>query len=187
MENPLMPQLRQILENSPQGVSEYEILQQLEGHAAFSELSEASDLSLFQKHFLVMNGLYLLQQQLWQEGECYLEVSPLKVVTHLITERVGEEALVTEGDHLSAYYRDWRNLEGMDEAGVEELLDRFWNRFVVEDQRGPALLTLGLEVGVSRDEIAQRYRQLAAQHHPDKGGDPGQFIEIRQAYEVLMA
>ena len=70
---------------------------------------------------------------------------------------------------------------------MEQLLDSFWNRFVVEDLRGPALVTLGLETDCSRQQVTQRYRQLAATHHPDKGGNPEQFIEIRQAYEVLIA
>ena len=44
-------------------------------------------------------------------------------------------------------------------------------------------------LGVSRDadtsQIRTAYKQLAKEHHPDKGGDPEKFKEISQAHEVL--
>jgi DnaJ family protein A protein 2 len=44
-------------------------------------------------------------------------------------------------------------------------------------------------LGVPRDaEISQirtAYKQLAKEHHPDKGGDPEKFKEISQAHEIL--
>ncbi|HIJ22032.1 MAG: DnaJ domain-containing protein [Gammaproteobacteria bacterium] len=186
MHNPLIPEILVLLHDHPDGISEYDLIQALEGHAAFKELEEDNTLSLFQIHFLVMNALYTLQQQLWQEEQLCLEVSPLKsFLTTTNQQQSDGAALIADCSNLSGYYCDWDNLEGMTEEEVEQLLDSFWNRFVVEDLRGPALLTLGLEVGCSQQQIIQRYRQLAAAHHPDKGGDPKQFIEIRQAYEVL--
>jgi curved DNA-binding protein CbpA len=44
---------------------------------------------------------------------------------------------------------------------------------------------LGLSPRCTFDEIKQRYRALAQQHHPDKGGDEDQFKRIKLAYEVL--
>lgn len=35
------------------------------------------------------------------------------------------------------------------------------------------------------DEIKQSYKQLAKQHHPDKGGSKEKFQEIQTAYEIL--
>jgi len=45
--------------------------------------------------------------------------------------------------------------------------------------------TLGVPKGASEEEIKRAYRKLAAQHHPDKGGDTGKFQEIQSAYETL--
>ena len=44
---------------------------------------------------------------------------------------------------------------------------------------------LGLSPRCTFDEIKQRYRALAQQHHPDKGGDEDRFKRIKLAYEVL--
>jgi curved DNA-binding protein len=45
--------------------------------------------------------------------------------------------------------------------------------------------TLGVEKTASAEEIKQAYRRLAAQHHPDRGGDTQTFQEIQGAYSVL--
>lgn len=44
-----------------------------------------------------------------------------------------------------------------------------------------------LEVEPTADQgaIKSKYRKLSIKHHPDKGGDPKVFNEIRDAYEVL--
>ena len=44
---------------------------------------------------------------------------------------------------------------------------------------------LGIAETASQDEIKQAYRKLAAQHHPDKGGDTATFQSISQAYDTL--
>jgi DnaJ-class molecular chaperone len=44
---------------------------------------------------------------------------------------------------------------------------------------------LGVGRTATPDEIKKSYRRLAAQHHPDRGGDTARFQEIQQAYDVL--
>lgn len=44
---------------------------------------------------------------------------------------------------------------------------------------------LGVERGADIGEIKTAYKQLAKEHHPDKGGDQEKFKEIGQAYEIL--
>ncbi|HBF39798.1 MAG TPA: hypothetical protein DDW50_21100 [Firmicutes bacterium] len=49
-----------------------------------------------------------------------------------------------------------------------------------------AYRTLELPVGASKSEIKSAFRRLVKKFHPDAGGDPKQFIAIRQAYETLI-
>lgn len=44
---------------------------------------------------------------------------------------------------------------------------------------------LGVKRDATADEIKQAYRRMAAQHHPDRGGDTERFQEIQQAYDTL--
>lgn len=45
--------------------------------------------------------------------------------------------------------------------------------------------TLGVGKNATQDEIKKAYRKMAAQYHPDKGGDTAKFQEIQKAYETL--
>jgi len=45
--------------------------------------------------------------------------------------------------------------------------------------------TLGVNKNATPDEIKKAYRKMAAQHHPDKGGDTAKFQEVQKAYETL--
>lgn len=45
--------------------------------------------------------------------------------------------------------------------------------------------TLGVAKNAAPEDIKRAYRKLAAQHHPDRGGDTARFQEIQQAYDVL--
>jgi molecular chaperone DnaJ len=44
---------------------------------------------------------------------------------------------------------------------------------------------LGVPKNATIDEIKRAYRNLAKQHHPDKGGDEEHFKKINEAYETL--
>jgi len=44
---------------------------------------------------------------------------------------------------------------------------------------------LGVSDNATTAEVKRRYRNLAKDHHPDKGGNPERFIMIRRAFESL--
>jgi len=188
MHNPLVPDILSHLHTHPDGLSEFELMQALGKHAGFASLCDSGQLALFQKHFMVMNGLYQLQQQLWQDEELVLEISPLLIQlnTPQVSAHDNSEKLLTESSTLASYYLDWENFEGTSEKDVIDLLSDFWCRFVSNDDRDAAYEVLGLEQDADLHEVKQCYRRLAAQHHPDKGGDRDKFIEVRQAYEILV-
>ena len=45
---------------------------------------------------------------------------------------------------------------------------------------------LGVQTNATPDEIKKRYKSLAQQYHPDKGGDTEKFKEINLAYTILI-
>ncbi len=48
-----------------------------------------------------------------------------------------------------------------------------------------ALDKLGLPSMVSYEDIRRRYLELSKRHHPDKGGDSQEMVQINKAYEIL--
>lgn len=193
MRNPLIPALLGILRQSSvsggEGLSAHDILQQLADHNAFVDLESLSDqpqLQLFRKNFLLMNGLYQLQLSLWQEEGVYLLVSALNVRIQATGSSQEDNRQVETSDPVRDYFLDWSNFHETDEQDVLQLLDSFWQRFHNPQYAQQARDVLGLDEHAGEEEIKRRYRVLAAQHHPDKGGNEETFIEIRQAYEQLM-
>lgn len=44
---------------------------------------------------------------------------------------------------------------------------------------------LNVEKNATKEEIKKKYRELAKQHHPDKGGDAEKFKEVGESYAIL--
>ncbi|MHB1292692.1 MAG: DnaJ domain-containing protein, partial [Sulfuricella sp.] len=68
---------------------------------------------------------------------------------------------------------------------VLEMLDTFWLRFARLGHRAEALAALGLADPVDYPEIRRRYRELAMEHHPDRGGELEKLQAINAAMELL--
>ncbi len=184
--NPFKASIFAMIQASPLGLSEYELIQRLqESDETFLFEGESPNLALFRKHFLVMNALYQLQTEMFEKG-VYLAITPLDIRLAPVAES-GLTALPTGNAvaPLREYYLDWKNFNQTSED-VETMLLRFQERFLAIDERLDALRTLELPAEVPWDTVKQTYRRLAAQHHPDKGGDPARFRAIRGAYEILL-
>lgn len=183
--NPLKGPILSILKDSPGELSEHQLIRRLEAdQAPFPEAGEDADLALFQKHFMVMNALYQLQQSLFDEG-FHLSISPLSI--QLQPAGSGEASLPTQGPDakLRDYYLDWSQLTQTTADDVDQLLNSFWQHYLAIDKKADALKRLGLEGNEDWAAVQQAYRRLAAEHHPDRGGDQAEFIAVREAYEIL--
>ena len=53
------------------------------------------------------------------------------------------------------------------------------------DERRDYYTVLGAERDDSRAEIERRYKRLAVEHHPDRGGDEEEMKSLNEAYAVL--
>jgi DnaJ-domain-containing protein 1 len=196
MRNPLIPAILTLLKDNLNGISEFDILSTLKKQfPEFNQLAQDANLQLFRQHFVIMNALYQLQQSLWQEEKLTLSISALQIKllasTDLKSDNNGDNASSDISNHLNpnlaAYYLDWDEYEKTDENEVSRLIASFYQRMNSADNKQSALDVLNINsVSPSKTEIKQQYRKLVQKHHPDSGGNPEVFIEIRQAYEQLL-
>ncbi len=184
----------QILRAHPDGISEHDLLRALDG-AGVDGFDKgqifASELSLFQTHFLLFHVLYRLRDRLLEERRGALQIHFLRIVIRPYGLVGTADDLPEPSDDLRGYYLDLDNLDTTTGADVRELLDRFWRRFARYEASGgsggcrQALAVLGLEEGVEADTIRLRYRRLVMEHHPDRGGDTERLQEINAAMARL--
>jgi len=176
--------LGMILQNHPEGLGEYELLQLLREQNYFSFLGKTPALpkDIFQAHFLLFHALYRLQQQLLERQQAILEIGPLNIQLLPYSQ---ETDAITKPDRVREYYLELSNLEQTTENDVHELLAAFWRNFIRFDNRAAALAELGLNDPVNNEMIKQTYRRLAMEHHPDRGGDKQRLQAINAAYECL--
>ncbi|PTY36485.1 hypothetical protein BGP77_04075 [Saccharospirillum sp. MSK14-1] len=181
----LVEAIANTLAETPAGLSEFELIQRLDQEHGnlFPKPDLGDPLVLFQHHFILMHVLYRLQDQWWQSNRCLLDIGPLRIAIRPIGDGASQQLSSTAS--LRDYYLNGNNLTRETSATVQDLLDGFWKRLLSEEQRPQALAELGLDPRADQKAIRTRYRQLANEHHPDKGGDPETFRRIREAYEQL--
>ncbi|MBB4863842.1 hypothetical protein HNP46_002702 [Pseudomonas nitritireducens] len=181
----LAGQLLQLLQEASEGISEFQLIQQLKARHSthVPNLPLTDKLVLFRTHFLVFNALYRLRDRLWEENSAHLEIGPLQI--RLSPYMSGVQAL-GEQDALRSYYLDEKNLKETTERDVEKLLESFWTRMQGNEEKAAALALFELEDGpVDYALIKLRYRQLVSQHHPDRGGSTTRLQSINKAMEIL--
>lgn len=177
--------VRQLLEQSPQGISEYELLSALRDQGFFDFLLPAPALpeQLFRAHFMLYHLLYRLRDELLTSRQAILQIEVLKI--QLLPYQAVTEAL-SSVDHLRSYYLDLNNLEQTDAAQVYDMIAGFWRRLGKTDQRDAALAELGLQDPVDDATIRQAYRRMVMQHHPDRGGADERLQAINAALAALL-
>lgn len=137
----------------------------------------------FQKNFFVMNALYQIQRDIQKEG-LSLTILPLDIC--MVSNRTeGKFSLTKRDTELASYYLNWSNLKSITVEEVEALFSSFWQKYRAVDKVDTALTALGLAQFDNWLEIRQAYKKKVSICHPDKGGSVEDFIEIREAYEVL--
>lgn len=177
-----------------EGISEFEIITLLKKppYSLFDDDALRDSLLLFQTHFVLFHSLYHLRKQ-WREkkiGE--LEIGATIIKLH---PAVSFEAALEVNDPLGDYYLDWQNLSQTDQAGVDQLLNSFWQKMAGQDT-GQQLSSEGVEEamlvlqidsieGVSLIQLKQQYRKLQHANHPDKGGSVETSQNVLQAYTAL--
>ncbi len=164
------------------GTQEYPLLKHLdENHPEFFE-ELGNKPSLFKKHFFLFHQLYLIKLELLENNQTLI-ISPLEIRLCQSSD-AGKE--MGETDALSGFYLNKKNLD-LTEEEILQMQKKFWEKYLALDKKAEAIKILGLETYSELDQktLKTRYSELAQKHHPDKGGDPTDFILIKQAYKDL--
>lgn len=151
------------------------------------QLQGTAEEQLFQHNFLLMNALFVLQDEVAAQG-LYLKIESIEI------------SLCKQNDTpthcantLKDYYLDWQNAT-LPHQAVCELLESFWQNFTntnqvltasqIELDAAFAVLELNKESTLS--EVKHRWRKMALAHHPDRNqGDTKRFQELEAAYKLL--
>ncbi len=193
--------LELLLEETPQGFAEHQLLTLLQKppHSFFIAGALRDPLVLFQSHFLLFHCLYLLRMK-WQKNQyANLEISALRIqktafidpctaYEHIKIDRHIKERVISQSDPLAQYYLDWTHFASTTSDDVDSLLNRFWKKMWVpqqEEEIQQALMLMELENPIPLPDLKVQYRRLAQRHHPDKGGDSEHFKKICQAFHQL--
>ena len=182
--NPLIAPLLVLLQQAAGSYKVHELMAALRQQGAIPVLADDEQLQLFRVNFLIMNALYQLQAELWQEG-WWLVISTLDIRLEPLAKTPEASHGFAVGDNLRSYYLDWQVFWQTDRAEVEALLNRFWRAYDGEGHKAEALALFELNEGASQEAIRRRWRELALQHHPDRGGNAETFIRIRWAWQCL--
>ena len=173
--------------------SEFDLIKKLQGSpwALFASDCLTSELALFRTHFVLFNALYRMRNEGRSHGLFELEIGATRIVRQSYRENIQGTHELDKPDPLAAYYLDWQNLDDTTESDVQALIDGFWRRFtgaelpVSDLELNKALKTLSLESMPTEPTLKRHFRQLSFNHHPDRGGCPKTFLNIKTAYELV--
>jgi hypothetical protein len=146
--------------------------------------NQTHDSWLFEINFLLMNALFELQTELLNDG-LFLDVDAMQLQLLPLSATDSQAIMKSTQSELRAYYLDWRNLELITPDEIDTLLNGFWQRYLASDKQAWALTILGLDEGDSKSTARAAYRRLAGLTHPDRGGNPEEFLKVREAWEIL--
>jgi len=145
-----------------------------------------SVLYLFRRNFRLMRQLFLLQHKLEADGDGSLVISCMDI--HYVSQpelsSSGKDCTLPDPySALGAYYLDQSNYYRCDAAEITALLDDFWRRFAVWNDRAALLDAWGIDPGLPYEDIQSRIRTMAREHHPDHGGNPETFSQLWGLWE----
>lgn len=178
--------LQDILENHPAGLKEYDLLVILKerGIPLFSDANFSDTLALFKAHFMLFHLLYSMREYLQKEQKATIEIHFLRII--LLPWQSNERHLPGVRGSLAEYYGNLANMEEMAQVDVDAMIDQFWQDYIAYQAKPESYSLLGLEPNATRSEIKQRYRDLAKDHHPDRGGNSLEFKRISDAAQILL-
>lgn len=195
---PIIYALDRYLNRFPE-CSEHQLIKYLQEQKTppFEQLSLAEPKELFSAHFLCMHGLYHLKKQYYAEQNFKLIIQSIRIQrialaeSEILHKPVSEQLYIQTAnkmdiiDPLELYYLDATHYFETQEAEINDMLTTFWQKYLAQDKKHEALAVLNLPADADAHTIKVKYRRLAQQYHPDKGGCTSRFQQILQAKIIL--
>ncbi|MEH8015991.1 DnaJ domain-containing protein [Rheinheimera muenzenbergensis] len=153
-----------------------------------SDTLQSADLARFQQHFVLYHLLYRIQQHWLTQRYGYLAIGLAKLQLLPPTDALPPDTDISRQN----YYLNWQNFYAMTEQLLDQHLDAFWQQLQRPNVQpnalahNEALALLNLPAAFTPQQLKKAYRTKALQLHPDRGGEPQQFILLRQAYQQLL-
>lgn len=89
-------------------------------------------------------------------------------------------------DNLAAIAATLEAMRAIERHGGAAILDRAFVGFKALAAPEQPFQVLGIGANASKDEIDRAYKRLAAEHHPDRGGDEHHMARINAARDQLL-
>lgn len=192
MENPLIWPMFEVLRSEAGEWKVHTLAARLNQLGYIPELDNSPERDVFKRNFLIMNGLYQLQEALYPDK--WLQVESMSIILSSVVSGVTLDHQVIDPDNpLRSYYTNWVNYEAS-EGEVRRLLNQFWQRYreyvgsspSLDMNRIKALELFKLPTDASDADIRKRWRRLALRWHPDREkGDAERFRVLCEAWHVL--
>lgn len=183
--NPLVPAVLQVLCERAGSLAIHQLLQQVKKRYTIPPLDSDAQVAVYKLNWLIMNALYQLQTDFYQQGY-YLHISTLDIHLEALSDNANAEVKPSSNEALRDYYLDWRRFSETSKEQVEDLLAGMWRYAISDEKAQNAYTILGLEPHTTIAQVRKRYRHLASRYHPDKGGTAEEFMQVREAYEIIM-
>ena len=160
----------------------YKIYELVNVIPASSMFSDDKLIALYQKLFVLHNSLQRLQGRRSDRGYINLDVGLVDVkLNYLSVPDTSRQHLPQE----QMFFFDAHLFENITADQVQKLIDQFWLNSASSSEQKHAYDFFGINDDASWSSIKKRYRELSNRYHPDKGGDPEQFMKMQEAYNCL--
>lgn len=88
-------------------------------------------------------------------------------------------------DNMRGIVKTIEALRGIDRWGTGDMVEQAFTGFAALAAPEQPFQVLGVSATASKEEIDRAYKRLAAQHHPDRGGDEQRMARINAARDAL--
>lgn len=96
------------------------------------------------------------------------------------------DAWKTVRENMRAVAMAIESLRTFDRTGAKAIIDRVYDGFARLPEAQDCWSVLGVERRAPKERVQQRYRELAFEHHPDRGGNAETMANINRAYAEAM-